>query len=363
VRDTAKNHSINSCVMAQSCLATDPLVSVVTPFFNTAPYLAECIESVLAQSYSNFEYILLDNCSTDGSTEIANNYARQDSRICVIRSTEFVSQLDNYNRALGYISDDSLYCKIVQADDWIFPNCIESMVRLFKQSDTIGLVSSYWLEGNLLCGSGFPIDTPIISGRQWAAHFLRTDTFVFGSMSQVMYRSSIIRLSVPFYNTLFKFGADVEKDMEILHNFDFGFVNQVLSFTRRGNDGSIFASQLSLYPHSLLRYAMARRYAHSLLNNEESRCIIYKYKREYYEVLASAVFRFRGRAFWRYHKSMLRAQADDNTLDWLLLATTVARKLLSQLANPGLTIEAMLRFLSQRRGKQIAGPQNARTQR
>jgi glycosyl transferase family 2 len=57
-------------VMAQSTLAKRPLVSVVTPFFNTAPYLAECIESVLAQSYSHFEYILMDNCSTDGSTEL-----------------------------------------------------------------------------------------------------------------------------------------------------------------------------------------------------------------------------------------------------------------------------------------------------
>ena len=69
--------------MAQ--LVNRPLVSVVTPFFNTAPYLAECIESVLAQSYSHFEYILLDNCSTDGSSEIAAAYASRDSRIRLIR--------------------------------------------------------------------------------------------------------------------------------------------------------------------------------------------------------------------------------------------------------------------------------------
>ena len=59
-------------------IVTRPLVSVVTPFYNTASYLAQCIESVLKQSYSEFEYILMDNCSTDGSSEIAETYARRD---------------------------------------------------------------------------------------------------------------------------------------------------------------------------------------------------------------------------------------------------------------------------------------------
>ena len=121
-------------------LVNRPLVSVVTPFFNTAPYLAECIESVLAQSYSQFEYILLDNCSTDGSSEIAATYASRDPRIRLIRGSQFLSQLPNYNRALAAISDASTYCKIVQADDWIFPECLQLMVQAFEQSESIGLV-------------------------------------------------------------------------------------------------------------------------------------------------------------------------------------------------------------------------------
>ena len=54
----------------------EPRVSVVTPFYNTAEYLAECIESVLAQTYTNFEYILVNNKSTDGSREIAERYLK-----------------------------------------------------------------------------------------------------------------------------------------------------------------------------------------------------------------------------------------------------------------------------------------------
>src|SRR5450432_1444038 len=117
---------------------SQPLVSVVTPFHNTAAYLAECIESVLAQTYENFEYILVDNCSTDGSTEIAERYARRDPRIRFIQRSTLLTQVQNYNRALEEIADASRYCKMVQADDFIFPECLRLMVEAFEQSQTIG---------------------------------------------------------------------------------------------------------------------------------------------------------------------------------------------------------------------------------
>ena len=96
----------------------------------------------------------MDNCSTDGSGEIAESYARRAPRIRLIRCTQFLSKLANYNRALTEISHASEYCKIVQADDWIFPECLQSMVLAFHKSESIGLVSSYWVTGNNLGGAG-----------------------------------------------------------------------------------------------------------------------------------------------------------------------------------------------------------------
>ena len=52
-----------------------PLVSVVTPVYNGETYLAACIESVLSQSYSNWEYVIVNNCSTDRTLDIASDYA------------------------------------------------------------------------------------------------------------------------------------------------------------------------------------------------------------------------------------------------------------------------------------------------
>ena len=84
-----------------------PLVSVVTPFYNTRDFLAECIESVLRQTYSNFEYILVDNCSTDGSSDIAKQYAaRFPDKIRLLHTESFLSQVQNYNFALSCISPE-----------------------------------------------------------------------------------------------------------------------------------------------------------------------------------------------------------------------------------------------------------------
>ena len=189
---------------------------------------------MLAQSYSQFEYILMDNCSTDGSSEIADTYARRDPRIRLIRSTQLLQQIPNYNRALAQISEDSKYSKIAEADNHIFPECLHLMVQAFERSESIGLVSSYWLMGNVLGGSGYPYPTPMMSGREWVKQHLLTSAHVFGSPTQVMYRSSIVRRHKPFFNEDV-LHADTDKCYEILQHWDLGFVHQVLSFSRMDN--------------------------------------------------------------------------------------------------------------------------------
>ena len=115
-----------------------PRVSVVTPFYNTAPYLGPCIESVLGQTYREFEYVLLNNASTDGSLEIAQSYARRDARIRLIDCEAHVPQVPNYNRALARIAPSSEYCKVVQADDWIEPHRMAEMVQLARANPSVG---------------------------------------------------------------------------------------------------------------------------------------------------------------------------------------------------------------------------------
>src|SRR5215831_12904312 len=105
----------------------EPLVSVLTPVYNGADFLAECIESVLSQRYRNFEYVIVNNCSTDRSLEIALEYEKKDSRIRVHSNDQFVGVIENHNIAFSRMSPLAKYCKVVAADDYIFPDCLMKM--------------------------------------------------------------------------------------------------------------------------------------------------------------------------------------------------------------------------------------------
>ena len=123
--------------------STYPLVSVLTPVYNGEQYLAECIESVINQKYSNWEYIIVNNCSTDRTIEIALEYAKKDSRIRVENNRKFVCCEENHNIAFRLISNESKYCKVVSADDWIYPECLIKLVDVAERNSKVGIVASY----------------------------------------------------------------------------------------------------------------------------------------------------------------------------------------------------------------------------
>ena len=134
----------------------------------------------------------------------------------VIRRDELLSQVRNYNSALAEISPDSRYCKIVQADDAIFPECLAAMVEVFERSESIGLVSSYYLKGDRLMGSGMPFPATVVDGREMARFYLRTGIFVFGSPTTVCYRSSIVRGEAPFFDETY---LHEDTDTRAIDNF------------------------------------------------------------------------------------------------------------------------------------------------
>ena len=314
-------------------METAPLVSIVTPFYNTRNYLAECIESVLRQTYRNWEYILVDNCSTDGSAEIAARYASDCDKIRLIHADTFLSQVRNYNFAVSLIAPDSQYCKIVQADDWIYPECLQRMVSVAESDDSVGIVSSYRLKGSTLLGDGLPFERVVLPGKEIGWLQLTQAIFVTGTPTTVLYRSEIVRKFSPFYDER-TFFDDSDLCYRILKSWNFGFVHQVLSFSRVDDD-SIRGKVSRFDPDSLEWLVQLAKFGPTFLQAAELKEKLGEAKSGYYHFLFRRAVGGEGHGFWEFHRSGL---ADAGLrLEWALLAKQACMEFLRMVTNPGET--------------------------
>ena len=210
----------------------EPFVSMLTPVYNGATFLRECIESVLNQDYSNWEYVLVNNQSTDNSLEIMEEYAAKDDRIRIHNNEEHLPQMKNLNHAFRQISPHSKYCKVVHADDWIYPECVTKMVALSEEHPSIGIVSAYRLDDTKVGLNGLPYTDSFYPGEKIAREYFTDETFYFGAPTSLLLRSDLIRNRDKVYVESHQ-GTDTGACLNLLKESDFGFVHQVLTFTRR----------------------------------------------------------------------------------------------------------------------------------
>src|SRR5258708_39815278 len=98
-------------------MKSDPLVSILMTAYNREKYIAEAIESVLTSSYTNFELIIVDDCSTDNTLTIAKSYEKNDARIKVYLNEKNLKDYPNRNRAASHAKGK--YIKYLDYDDKI----------------------------------------------------------------------------------------------------------------------------------------------------------------------------------------------------------------------------------------------------
>ena len=102
-----------------------PKLSVIVPVYNTEKYLRECVDSILAQTFTDFELILVDDGSTDGSGTICDEYAKQDERIQVIHQENGGVTRARKN---GAAVSKGEYVTYVDSDDWIDPETYQDIM-------------------------------------------------------------------------------------------------------------------------------------------------------------------------------------------------------------------------------------------
>ncbi len=306
-----------------------PLVSVVTPMYNTVDYIEECIESVRRQTYEHWDYVIVNNCSTDGSAEIARRFAELDPRIRVIDNTTVLPAIANHNHALRQISPASKYCKVVFSDDWLFPRCLEEMVALAEANPSVGIVGSYAIQGAGLSYPGRCVD-----GRD-LGRWLLLDTFSWdlathlgpahGNLAahSLLYRSNLVRGRDKFFNEA-SLHCDREKFIDLLRGCDFGFVHQVLTFTRERADSlSAFSMRYNTFMGG--RLFDVTKYGPEFLRPREFRVRRAELIKDYYNYLAICLMMGRRDSeFWIYHTQKL-ADAGVDFNRGLLFVALLAR--------------------------------------
>lgn len=118
--------------------AAHPRVSVCIPAYQAARYLQAALDSILAQDYPDFEVVVVDNNSSDGTREILD--AIKDDRLRVVRNATTLPVMDNFNYAVA--QSRGKFVKVFCADDLLEPSCIAQQVAVFESNPGVALVAS-----------------------------------------------------------------------------------------------------------------------------------------------------------------------------------------------------------------------------
>ncbi len=118
-----------------------PLVSVIMPAYNTEKYVGQAIESILNETYKKYEFIIVDDASTDSTPTILRDFKRKDKRIIILRNKNNLGVTKSLNRALKKARGK--YIARMDADDWAYPDRLRLQVDQMEKHPKVTVSGSY----------------------------------------------------------------------------------------------------------------------------------------------------------------------------------------------------------------------------
>jgi glycosyltransferase involved in cell wall biosynthesis len=282
----------------------------------------------------------VNNCATDQSLAVAQAYAARDPRIRIVNNDRPLSVVENQNHTLRQLSAASKYCKMVFADDWIYPASIEEMVREAERYPSVGLVCGYTTDGRAVLWQAPSRQTNPVPGREVCRSILMGGPYLMGSMTSLLLRSDLVRKRPAFFDHQNPH-REVAACFETLLQSDFAYIRQVLSFSRPKNGPTEqFARDFDI--NTLGALTVFLKYGRQFLTPAEYAPRSKVLFRNYHSNLAACLLRHsRRKEFWKFHQDTL--QAFGGRIDGMLLAACAAVKVLKRLSNPLHTIRHALR--------------------
>ena len=270
-------------------MADKPKISVVMSVYNAESYLKEAIESVLKQSFTDFEFIIVDDGSTDRSFRIISSY--DDDRIKLLRNKVRIGLTKSLNKALRIAKGE--YIARQDADDISFPHRFEYQIKFFEKNAKVVLLgtSIYIIdEKGRILGVKKGCPRPTLSS------LLKHNEFIHGS---VMFKKAIID-KLGGYDELFKYSQDYELWLRIAKHYDVRNLQIPLYALRirRGSVGFTRTKEQFLYQMLARKIAMQKlkvdKRLKNLIKNYGIECICsslnFWEKLSLYEAQARSIF-------------------------------------------------------------------------
>jgi glycosyltransferase involved in cell wall biosynthesis len=164
---------------------TLPRVSVLVTVYNREAFLGECLESILASTFADFEIVIVDDASRDGSVSIAEDFSRRDGRIRLARNETNLGDYPNRMKAASLGHGD--YLKYVDSDDLIYPHTLAVMVDAMEKHRDADLGLCYSMPE-----AEHPYPWRLPSHDAWAREFLGPGCMSSGPTGAIIRRSAFV---------------------------------------------------------------------------------------------------------------------------------------------------------------------------
>jgi len=198
-----------------------PAVTVCIPVYNCEQFVGSAIESVLIQSFTDFELIILNNASTDNTAEVIRRY--RDTRIRIIENETNVGAAGNWNKALAVAHGK--YLKIVCADDVLYPSCLARQVEALEAPENSGVAMACCgrdvinEKGTIIMNRNFRGQRGRISGLAAVRKMVRNGTNFIGEPTAALFRTDVIPGTGGF-NAALDYAIDFDYWCRLLVNRD-----------------------------------------------------------------------------------------------------------------------------------------------
>ena len=169
----------------------EPYVSIIVPVYNAEATLRRCVESVLGQEYTDFQLILANDGSTDGSGAICDAFAYEDARVKVVHKAN-TGVSDTRNQAISIAQ--GRYLQFLDADDWITPNATKLLVRAAEENQCDMVVSDFFrVVGERVSPKGDIDKDGPLTREEYVAYMMENPAdFYYGVLWNKLYRRDIV---------------------------------------------------------------------------------------------------------------------------------------------------------------------------